>query len=356
VTRATIADVAARAGVTKSTVSHALSGKRPVAVDTRLRIEQAIAELGYYPSPIAQRLAAGHSRNIGLVYPLYGPQIEGFEMRFISAAANQVTQAGYAFVLLTQVDRSGAALVPFFHSGLLDGVILMHLQRHDRRIAALKEIGLPFVLIGRPEDETGLAFVDIDIDAAMNQSLAHLVALGHRHIACLHHDDPEFSFGRLLAGYQMSCAAQGIVALARPCGLSTESGQQTMLALLEEHPETTGVIVWNDLAAWGAIQAATTAGRNVPADLSIVCVDQSNISNLVPFHPTVVDVRPADISRCAAEMLLAVLAGESQGSGILVSPGFTIGETTGAAPDAVGYAIPVVSTSDGAHEELSAIR
>jgi len=337
-TRATIADVAARAGVTKSTVSHALSGKRPVAAETRLRVEQAIVELGYNPSPIAQRLAAGRSRAIGFVYPLYAPQIEGFEMRFISAAANTVAQAGYAFVLLTQIDRAADALVPFFYSGLLDGVILMHVQRHDPRIIALKDAELPFVLIGQSEEERGLAYVDIDIYAAMSESLSHLVGLGHRRIACLHHDEPEFGFSHLLDGYRAHCAARGLSPLTQPCGLSTESGEQAMAALLAAHPETTGVIVWNDLAAWGAIQAATDAGRHVPADLSVVCVDQSNISNLVPFHPTLVDVRPAEVSRRAAELLLAILAGEAQGGGILLSPGFTVGETTAAAPAAGGRA------------------
>ena len=205
--RATIADVAARAGVTKSTVSHAISGKRPVATGTRLRIEQAIAELDFHPNLIAQRLAAGRARAIGLVYPLYAPQVAGYEMRLISAAANAASQAEYAFVLLTQVDRSGDALVPFFHSGLLDGVILLQVRRHDPRVAVLKEIGLPFVLIGQTADNTGLAYVDVDIVAAMTRCVSHLADLGHRHIACLHQDDPEFGFGaRVLAGYRAACA------------------------------------------------------------------------------------------------------------------------------------------------------
>jgi DNA-binding LacI/PurR family transcriptional regulator len=212
----------------------------------------------------------------------------------------------------------------------------MHVQRHDPRIVALKDAELPFVLIGQSAEETGLAYVDIDIDAAMAASLSHLTGLGHQRIACLHHDAPEFGFSHLLEGYRTHCAALGLVPVARPCGLSTESGRQAMAALLVEHPETTGVIVWNDLAAWGAIQAAAAAGRLVPADLSIVCVDQSNISNLVPFHPTLVDVRPADVSRGAAEMLLAALAGAPHGEGILLAPGFTVGETTGPAPLAGG--------------------
>jgi DNA-binding LacI/PurR family transcriptional regulator len=332
-TRATIAHVAARAGVTKSTVSHALSGKRPVATGTRLRIEKAIAELGYHPNPIAQRLAEGRSRTIGFVYPLYTPQIAGYEMRFISAAANAVSQAGYAFVLLIQPDREGSVLEQFFGSGLLDGVVLLQVREHDSRIDALKEAGLPFVLVGRTADNTGLAYVDIDIIAAMTRCVSYFAELGHRQIACLHQDDPEFGFGaRMLVGYRTACAAHDLSAVLRPCGLSTEGGQQAMEALLHDHPETTGVIVWNDLAAWGAYQAAHTAGRRVPDDLSIICFDQSNISNLVPFHPTVVDVRPEEMSRRAAEMLLAILAGESEGEGILLSPGFTEGETSGAAP------------------------
>ena len=332
-TRATIADVAARAGVTKSTVSHALSRKRPVAPDTRLRIEQAIADLGYHPNPIAQRLAAGRSRAIGFVFPLYAPQIAGYEMRFISAAANAVSQAGYAFVLLTQPDREGNTLDQFFYSGLLDGVILMQVRGHDPRVEALKEAGLPFVLIGRTADNTGLTYVDIDIVAAMTRCVTYLAELGHRQIACLHQDDPEFGFGeRTLIGYRTACATHGLSAVMRPCGLSTESGQQAMETLLEEHPETTGVIVWNDLAAWGANQTAIAAARRVPGDLSIICFDQSNISSLVPFHPTVVDVRPEEMSRRAAEMLLAILAGTSDGEGILLEPGFTVGETSGAAP------------------------
>ena len=106
--RATIADVAALAGVTKSTVSHALSREAACGVGDAAAYRQAVADLGFHPNPIAQRLAVGRSRAIGFVYPLYAPQIAGYEMRLISAAANAVSQAGYAFVLLTQPDREAA--------------------------------------------------------------------------------------------------------------------------------------------------------------------------------------------------------------------------------------------------------
>ena len=88
--------------------------------------------------------------------------------------------------------------------------MLMQVRGHDPRIEALKDAGLPFVLIGQTADNTGLAYVDIDIIAAMTWCVSHLAELGHRHIACLHQDDPEFGFGaRVLAGYRMACADHG---------------------------------------------------------------------------------------------------------------------------------------------------
>ena len=90
-TRATIDDVARRAGVTKSTVSHALSGKRPVAPETRRRIDDAIAALGYRPNQLAQRLAAGRSGQSAFVYALEPDSASGDEVAVLAAASAAVS-------------------------------------------------------------------------------------------------------------------------------------------------------------------------------------------------------------------------------------------------------------------------
>lgn len=119
--RATIADIAARAGVSKSTVSHALSGKRPISLATQQRIRAVIDELGYRPSVVAQRLAGGgHSRNIGLIFPLshsYG----GTEAKFIVNAANVARAADYAFLLLSHLESATAQFESVVESGFVDG-------------------------------------------------------------------------------------------------------------------------------------------------------------------------------------------------------------------------------------------
>lgn len=328
--RATISDVAAYAGVTKSTVSHALSGKRPVSAETRGRIEQAIEALGYRPHFVAQRLATGHSRAIGFVYPLYGPEFGGLEMKFIAGAAGVVNQARYAFVLLTPPDRRGDNLTRFIESGLLDGVILMQARLHDARVEALRQAGIPFVLIGRCQDNTGLTFVDLDIDLALRLCVDHLVGLGHRDLAYLHLDDPELSFAaRATQAYAAACRAHGLAVELAACELAADSGAEAVSALLARRPELTALIVWNDLAAWGAIQGARYLGRRVPEDLSVICFDRTTIANVMLFQVTAIDIHPREMAAEAARLLLAQLEGDAQSPAqVLLEPKLLVGETT----------------------------
>jgi len=330
VKRATIADVAARAGVSKSTVSHALSGKRPISAKTRQRIQQAINELGYRPNPVAQRLATGQSRTIAFVFPLLSPKIAGLEMKFITGAANVINQAEYAFLLLTQLDHDSENLARFAQSGLVDGFILMQVQMHDVRVEMLKQEGIPFVLVGRCADNTGLAYVDVDIDQSMRQCVDHLTGLGHRSIAYLHQDSPDFGFMiRALDGFAAACRHHHLSPITYSCNLSPESGQAALNSLLDQHPETTAVIVWNDTAALGTVQAAQARGLKIPDDLSLICFDYSTISNLIPFKPTVLDIRGEVIAANAAQLMVNLLAGKLlEQSQVLIPPEFIVGDST----------------------------
>lgn len=328
--RATIADVAAYAGVTKSTVSHALSGKRPVSAETRARIEEAIRALGYRPHPVAQRLATGHSRAIGFVYPLYSPEFNGLEMKFIAGAASVINQSDYAFVLLTPPDRLGDNLMRFVQSGLFDGVILMQVRLHDARVEALRRADLPFVLIGRCQDNTGLTFIDLDINQALRLCVDHLAELGHRRLAYLHLDDPELGFAaRAAQAYVAACRARGLAVEMVACDLSVDSGADVAADLLTQHPELTALIVWNDLAAWGAMQMARHLGRHVPENLSVICFDRTTIANVLSLQPTAIDIRPREMAAEAARLLLAQLEGKMQAPAqILLEPKLLAGETT----------------------------
>lgn len=307
--RATIADVAARAGVSRSTVSYALSNKRPISEETRLRIQQAIEELGFRPDPTAQRLASGEkSRNIGFVLPLVAPEMTGLEMKFIAGASRVINQADYAFILLAHSDRNPENLVRFAQSGLVDGFILLEVYMHDARVEMLQREGIPFVLVGRCANNNGLHYVDVDIEAGMEQVLNHLTGLGHRAMVYLYKDDPDYGFSaRALQEYISACRRYGIPPITQPCELSPEAGEIAMYRVLGQHPQVTAALVWSDIPTVGVVQAIQNCGCRIPDEFSIICQEHSIIANLATFLPSIIDIRGDELASQAAQMMIDML-------------------------------------------------
>ncbi len=309
VKRPTIADVAARAGVSRSTVSYALSKKRPISDDTRQRIQLAIDELGFHPNPVAKRLASGErGRNIGFVVPLVAPEMTGLELKFIAGAASAINQADYNFILLAHADPRPENLFRFAQSGLVDGFILMEVNMRDERADILQREDIPFVLIGRCEDNTGLTYVDVDINYAMEESFNHLIGLGHQSIAYLYKDDKEYGFSvRALQSYHAVCQSYGVEPVLQPCELSPEDGESALYDLLENHPETSAAIIWSDIPTLGAVRAVQSLGRRIPQDFSIICQEHSIISDLASFVPAIIDIRAGEMAAQAAQFMIDIL-------------------------------------------------
>src|SRR5512141_1973072 len=129
----TMADVARRAGVTLSTVSHALSGKRPVSAETKQRIFQAMAELDYQPHALARGLA---TRRSGIVALLLPPTFHGLvesQFLFVASMADTVRRMGYNLLLWT-IPPDDLEILRMVQQGYVEGVILMEITLHDSRI------------------------------------------------------------------------------------------------------------------------------------------------------------------------------------------------------------------------------
>jgi DNA-binding LacI/PurR family transcriptional regulator len=328
--RVTIADVAAKAQVSKSTVSHALSGKRSISEATRRRVHQAIAELGYRPDPVAQSLATRtRHRAIGFVFPLLAPEVAGLEVRFIASAAQVINRAGYAFTLMTHLDDNIGHLEQFAASGLAEGFLLMQVQMQDERAVYLNQRGIPFVLIGRCEENSGLYYVDCHIEQGIDRCVEQLVHFGHRQIAFLHQDDQAMGFSaRAMRSFADACQRRSLESAYEPCDLNFASGEHAMARLLARRPETTAIIVWNDNAAAGAVEAALAHGLRIPADLSLICFNYSSISRLGSLQPTILDIRAEDVAAQAAHMLIRLLSGETLSeTQVLIEPAFIQGQS-----------------------------
>lgn len=180
---ATMNDVARAAGVSTSTVSYVLSGKRTISADTRNEVLAAIEKLGYSPHAGARALASNRSNVLGLVVPLRADVNVSVVMQFVAAVVTTARTFEQDVLLLTQDDVGGIERV--VSQSVVDGLVMMDIEAKDPRIPLLAKLGKPAVLIGVPDDAFGISCVDFDFAAASRISVRHLLELGHRRLALI---------------------------------------------------------------------------------------------------------------------------------------------------------------------------
>lgn len=311
--RATIADIAARAGVSKSTVSHTLSGKRPISLATQRRIRAVIDEVGYRPSVVAQRLAGGgHARLVGLVFPLSTTLIAGTETEFIVNAANAANAADTTFLLLTHLEGNTSQFERVVESGLVDGFILMQVHMEDQRVELLRRERIPFVLLGRCANNDGLSFVDVAIETGVTEAVVHLAAVGHRTVGYLSLiDDGDFGFAmRALESFQRACRLHGITPVVKAAQATTEGAAAAFQELYQATPAISAVLVRNQAMALGVGRAAADLGLYIPDQLTLVGMGSADNQIALPqgmLRATWIDIRAETLAITATQFLLAQL-------------------------------------------------
>jgi len=318
---ATIGDVARKAGVARTTVSHALSGKRPVAADTRERVLAAARELGYQPNAAARSLTSRRMHTVGLALPLdfYRDTLpEGPFFGFIAHAADRLAHHDYRLLCLISREPDPAELVRLARAGYVDGLLLLQVRLVDPRIAPLRAVGLPFVVIGRPRDTAGLICVDADLAAAADMAVQYLADLGHRRIALLTafvDGAPVYGFQyHALAGFERAHRRYGLpprpdYVLAYDPAHGPHAALRSLLAgSAADGP--TALITTTDLEAVMALHTLAECGRRVPDDVSLVTLGDSVLTELAQPPVTAVRFSVADETRAAADLLMGLLAGE----------------------------------------------
>lgn len=332
----TIADIAKAAGVSVSTVSRILNGKQDVAAATRERVQQVIAEFGYSPHVQAQRLRAGKTRNIALVFPLKYPGNTPFnplDMDFIVGAAAAAGNHEFFFSLLTTAVTK-QSLLNLYRSAQVDGLVLMQIHEQDWRVDLLREHGYPFTMIGHSADNTGLSFIDLDFTAAIRSAFEYLVKLGHRRIGFLGQprDLRESSYGpatRSWAGYQQALQENGITPAYREVNFVAKEVFNATLALLDEFPDLTGIVTPHSYAALNIVQALAERGRRIPEDCSVVTVTAERVAELSTPTLTNIDFPSYEMGFRAVEMLTRILEGTlPEPEQILIPPHLIIRNST----------------------------
>lgn len=311
----TMADVAKHANVALSTVSYAINGTRPISEETRQRIFAAMEELGYRPNALARGLASKRSRILALLFSAPERGLGITELEFVTSAADVARENDYHLILWSSEIHNLDELRQLTQQGLVDGVIVMEVHLNDERIKLLREINVPFSMIGRCDDTSGIGYVDIDFRQTLKESVDYLAGLGHKRIAFINHSQTEYDakYGpaiRAQARFEEAVRAAGLRGYSRLCRAAPMAGYEVWKSLLAEDPALTALISMNERAIPGIIQATADAGWTIPDDFSLVSIVSSARSAEMVMPPlTTMEPQTIQMGRLGVELLIQQLEG-----------------------------------------------
>lgn len=313
--RPTIADVAARSGVSTATVSRVLSGAVAARPATRERVLAAARELNFQPSGVARALKRQETRTIGLlITDIANP----FFPQIVRSVEDEAHARGYGVILCNAADdpERELAYLDLLVERRVDGLIVASARATRRHLDRLALSPMPVVLVNSGAPGSGLPSIGTAHQRGARLAADHVIELGHRRL------------GHITAAPEHAAAARarraGIGHAMRRIGLDPGSlrlvvaddehvagGQRAAELLLAEPEPPTAVVCYNDLIAIGALRAARNAGLRVPDDLSIVGFDDIEMAAWTDPPLTTIRQPTGLLGRWAVERLAAALRGEA---------------------------------------------
>ncbi|MFC5058274.1 LacI family DNA-binding transcriptional regulator [Saccharothrix xinjiangensis] len=329
----TIADVARAAGVSPSTVSYVLSGKRTISETTRRKVHRSIRKLGYRPNAGARALASSRTNVIALVAPLRTDLNVPVVMQFVGATAAAARAHDHDVLLLT-ADEGAEGLDRVAASALADAILVMDVEATEPRVPVLRSLERPAVLIGVPDDCAGLTCVDLDFTAAGAACVTHLADLGHRHVALIGPSPAVYRrgtsyAGRFLRGFEREAADRGVRAAALACVPTYDGLRDCLDDLFARRPAVTGLVVHNEAVLGPLLSELARHDRRVPLDVSVLAVCPPDLARSHEVPLTSVDIPAAELGELAVELAMRQLDGHAEPEVRLLPPRLEVRGSTG---------------------------
>lgn len=330
----TIIDVARETGVSIRTVSRVLNNSPKVNAETRTRIQEAIARLGFSPSARARGLATGRSYLIGVIHNDRNALVLDTIQRGIVAEASQ---RGYELIVHptpTGHDGSVEDVLDFVHRSRVDGVLVMPpVSGVEGMGAALAAAQVPAVALSSVRTSDFTALLVSDERGAAAAVARYLVGLGHRRVALINGPLAVKSASERRAGFIGALAAAGVDMVGEAEGdYDFDSGFAAAEVLLALSPRPTAIFAANDIMAAALLKAAAARGIAVPADLSVVGFDGSMIARMLTPALTTVARPLGDMALRATRRLIDIVEGGSDRTDLAAELSLVEGGSTGPAP------------------------
>ncbi|MGH3320111.1 MAG: LacI family DNA-binding transcriptional regulator [Streptosporangiaceae bacterium] len=307
--RVTIRDVAARAGVSVATVSKVINQRYGVAVDTYARVQEAIEELGYEASLVAQSLRNHRTNVLGVLVA----DLEPFSTELLRGAADATRGSGFDLVVYSACGRASDQVgwerryLSRLSGTLVDGAVLVTPTVVD------VNYGAPIVAVDPHTGPSDLPTVDSDNLHGARLAVDHLVGLGHRRIAMIT-GRPDLQSAQLRErGYRQALTAAGLSAeedLVQVGGYELAGSSDSARRLLTSPDPPTAIFAANDVSAIATIEVAAALGLGVPDGVSVVGFDNIPESALCSPPLTTVEQPIRTMGRRAVELLIQLVRGE----------------------------------------------
>ncbi|SFS79012.1 LacI family DNA-binding transcriptional regulator [Saccharopolyspora flava] len=310
--RPTIVDIAREVGVSKAAVSYALNGRGGVSQQTRERILDVAAELGWRASSAARALSSDRAATVGVVLAR-SPEVlrtEPFFMQVVAGLEKTLSAHGFSLQLALCSDP-GTELETYrrwWAERRVDGVLLTDLRVDDPRPALLRELRIPAVFFGTERPMAGIPVLWVDERDIAASAVGHLAELGHRRIG--HVQGPEQLRHTARRERELRCAIaeKPGMELIPAQGDYTEAGGVAAAArLLGSAEPPTAIIFDNDVMAVAAVVRAEELGVRVPGELSVLAWDDSMLCRVVRPAITAFSHDVGGAAERAALMLLELI-------------------------------------------------
>jgi DNA-binding LacI/PurR family transcriptional regulator len=341
--RATSADVARLAGVSRTAVSFAYNDPARISEATRGRILAAADELGYTPNPVARMLKAGRTGTLGVLLPQDITQVmqNPYYAQFFTGLGQVCEREGMTLLLCPPLRNSMLKVIPY---AAVDGFVVAGLEADRGEVAELRRRGVPFVLVdSEPPDD--VPSVETDDETGGYELVRHLLNLGHRRITLMLFesgpDQPRIGYrgplGRRLAG-----ASRAL----KECGLSLESaginlveatctragGYTATLSVMAEPDLPTAILAFSDIMAVGVLDALQSMGIQVPGQVSVAGYDDQPEAEWTRPKLTTIRQPTEAKGRLAGDYLAAAIRGEDQHPRQRLQGTLVVRDSTGPAP------------------------
>ena len=304
----TRADVAKLAGVSESTVSYVLSGKRPISEATKKRVLAAIDQAGYKSNYAAAALAGGAPRMVTMMISnLFTTPSSRINGALVDGIVDGVREAGFHSVIWPVSNDDDADVDLLINSNFSGGVILMNVKENDQRVHLLNREKVPFVVLGRTEVGFKYNYVDRDFENVDKIALTKLKELGHFHIGVL------LSNTAIPDHLKTEAALLKLKLKAIDVPNSLEGGTELAAHFKKDHQGITGIVSLLDAATIGFVNSAADFGISIPKDLSIIGVNmlESQAESTQPSISTVAFDAYEMAKSCGKMMVESIEAGKN---------------------------------------------